>query len=150
MRSLVALVFALGICLWAQTSNTGTVVGLTRATHPAALVSGAVVELEDSAAKLLRSAVTNAAGRYAFVGVPPGTFGVKASAKGFQQAVMNEVAVEVRKSYTIDLQLTLRSVATGGGGGQRRRSRRLQTLDSDRRQASARRRYAAMAAHADA
>ena len=73
--------------------------------------------------------MTNPAGRYAFVGVPPGTNAVKASAKGFQQAVMNDVVVEVSKSYNIDLQLTLGQsrqvveVVSGAGA-------ELQTLDS--------------------
>src|SRR6185312_17506598 len=106
MRTLVILAFALATSLSAQTSNTGTVVGAVTDPSGAALVSAAVV-LTDSVTGVARNAVTNSAGRYAFVGVPPGKYSASASAKGFDEAVVASVEVEVNKSYNVDFQLTL-------------------------------------------
>lgn len=106
MRPAIALVFTMIACLWAQTSNTGTVVGLV--TDPAGgAVPGAAVQLEDSATKGVRNVVANSSGQYAFIGVAPGSYTIRALAKGFQEAAVGGVVVEVSKSYTIDLQLTL-------------------------------------------
>jgi hypothetical protein len=114
--------------MWAQTASTGTVLGLV--TDPTgAVVPGATVELEDAATKAVRSVTTNAAGRYVFVALPPGTYSIRAAARGFQQAEVSSVVVEVTRSDTIDLQLsigearqTIEVTATPGA--------ELQTLDS--------------------
>ncbi|MGA2268296.1 MAG: carboxypeptidase-like regulatory domain-containing protein [Bryobacteraceae bacterium] len=114
--------------VWAQTASTGTVLGLV--TDPTgAVVPGATVELVDAATKAVRSVTTNAAGRYAFVALPPGTYSIRASATGFKQAVVPAIVVEVTKSYTVNLQLaigesrlTIEVTATPGA--------ELQTLDS--------------------
>ncbi|HEY1342610.1 MAG TPA: carboxypeptidase-like regulatory domain-containing protein [Bryobacteraceae bacterium] len=128
MHRVSVLLFVFAACLYTQTSNTGTVVGLV--TDPSgALVPEAVVQLEDVTTGLVRSNISNAAGRYAFVGVPPGKYSVKATAKGFQQTVVASVDVEVSKSYTIDLQLELgqarQTVEVASAAGAE-----LQTLDS--------------------
>jgi len=110
-----------------QTTNTGTVLGLV--TDPAeAAVPAATVELRDIATGVVRTVTTNIAGRYVFVGIPPGTYSVKVTAPGFQQAVVPSVGVEVGKSYTVDVQLsvgetrqTIEVTTTGA---------ELQTLDS--------------------
>src|SRR5271157_6008301 len=108
MRTLAAIlmVSTLSGILWAQTASTGTVLGLV--TDPTgAVVPGATVELEDAATKAVRSMTTNTAGRYVFVALPPGTYSVRATARGFQQAEVASVAVEVTQSYTINLQLAI-------------------------------------------
>lgn len=113
--------------LWAQTASTGTVLGLV--TDPTgAVVPGATVQLQDAATSAVRSVTTNGAGRYSFVGVPPGTYSVNATATGFQQAQVPSVVVEVTKSYTVNIQLplgqsrqTVEVTATGA---------ELQTMDS--------------------
>jgi len=124
----VAVISTLSATLWAQTASTGTVLGLI--TDPTgAVVPGATVELVDAATKAVRTVTTNAAGRYVFVGLPPGTYSVRATAAGFQQAAVPSLTVEVTKSYTINLQLplgesrqTIEVTATPGA--------ELQTLDS--------------------
>lgn len=110
-----------------QTTNTGTVLGLV--TDPAeAAVPGATVQLQDTATGVVRSVTTNIAGRYVFVGVPPGTYSVKVTAPGFQQAVVPAVVVEVGKSYAVDVQLsvgeTRQTIEITASGAE------LQTLDS--------------------
>ena len=130
VRALLAIlvVSTLSGIVWAQTASTGTVLGLV--TDPTgAVVPGATVEVVDAATKAVRSASTNAAGRYVFVALEPGDYSVRATAKGFQQAEVPSVTVEVTKSYTINLQLaigearqTIEVTATPGA--------ELQTLDS--------------------
>jgi hypothetical protein len=128
-RLLFAMLLAstLWATVWAQTAGTGTVLGLI--TDPTgAVVPGATVDLEDAATKAVRTVTTNAVGRYVFVGVPPGTYAVRATAAGFQQARIPSIVVEVTKSYTINLQLplgetrqTIEVTATGA---------ELQTMDA--------------------
>ena len=126
--SAILLVSTVSGIMWAQTASTGTVLGLV--TDPTGgVVPGATVELEDAATKAVRSVTTNAAGRYVFVALPPGTYSIRAAARGFQQAEVASVVVEVTQSYTINLQLsigearqTIEVTATPGA--------ELQTLDS--------------------
>ena len=126
--SAILVVSTLSVMVWAQTASTGTVLGLV--TDPTgAVVPGATVEVVDAATKAVRSVRTNAAGRYVFVALEPGAYSVRATAQGFQQAEVPSVAVEVTKSYTINLQLsigearqTIEVTATPGA--------ELQTLDS--------------------
>ncbi len=106
---LLALFFGAGLLTavaLAQSTNTATVLGLV--TDPSgAVVPGASVQLQDTTTGVVRTVATNAAGRYVFVGVPPGAYSVRAMASGFQQTVAPTVAVEVSKSYTINLELQL-------------------------------------------
>ena len=126
--SAILLVSTLSGIMWAQTASTGTVLGLV--TDPTgAVVPGATVELEDAATKAVRSVTTNAAGRYVFVALSPGTYSIRATAKGFQQAEVTSVVVEVTKSNTINLQLSIGEArqtieVTAAPGAE------LQTLDS--------------------
>src|ERR1035437_5737536 len=134
MRSLMRILSAIFVVstlsgiVWAQTASTGTVLGLV--TDPTgAVVPGATVELEDAATKAVRSVTTNAAGRYVFVALSPGTYSIRATAKGFQQAEVTSVVVEVTKSNTINLQLSIGEArqtieVTAAPGAE------LQTLDS--------------------
>src|SRR5664279_1112571 len=126
--SAILVVSTVSGIMWAQTASTGTVLGLV--TDPTgAVVPGATVELEDAATKAVRSVTTNAAGRYVFVALSPGTYSIRAAAKGFQQAEVTSVVVEVTKSNTINLQLSIGEArqtieVTAAPGAE------LQTLDS--------------------
>jgi hypothetical protein len=123
----VLVLFLLSEIVCAQTANTGTILGSV--TDPTgAMIPGATVELTDAATKAVRTTTTNAAGRYVFVGLPPGNYAVLATATGFQPAAVPSVTVEVTNSYSINLQLpvggshqTVEVTATGA---------ELQTLDS--------------------
>jgi len=124
----IVVLAAIALQAVAQTEGTGTVIGVV--TDPsAAVVPAAKIELRDTATGVVRSAVTNNAGRYAFVGVQPGTYSVKSTHPGFKEVAVPEVIVEVGRSYTINLELSLGAsqsvveVTTTPGA-------ELQTLDS--------------------
>jgi len=110
MRKLIfaslALVLALGVsvAVYAQTSATATITGNITDANGAAL-SGAEVELFDLSTNQSQKLVTNNEGQYSFPRVLPGTYKISVTAKGFRQAVVPSLKVEVAKSYTVDLSL---------------------------------------------
>jgi hypothetical protein len=89
--------------LWAQSANSGTVVG-TIADQSNAVVNGATVTLTDNATKNSRSEVTNQSGRYVFVDVAPGTYQLEVSKRGFS-TTKTEVTVKVGEASTLNLSL---------------------------------------------
>src|ERR1700751_2091463 len=67
---------------WAQSMNSGTVAGaVTDASG--AMIGRATVTRTDNPNNVARTATTNAAGRYVFVDVTPGTYTVSVSKAGF-------------------------------------------------------------------
>jgi hypothetical protein len=94
----------------AQTATSGSIVGTVK-DQSGAVVPGASVELKDAATGAVRKAETNQAGQYAFTPVAPGLYTVTVTAKGFRQAVVTEIKVEVVKSSLVDVVLQLGEVA---------------------------------------
>ena len=136
MRSLhlrgIALVLfllsATGVWLFAQSANTGTLIG-TATDASGAVVPGARVELRDVSTNATRTAITNAAGQYSFPGLPPGAYSVKATGTGFREFTVPQIAIEIGQSYTVNVQLEVGTAqqvveVTATPGAE------LQTLDS--------------------
>jgi hypothetical protein len=104
--SLCSAVIWLGSALpaWAQSSSTGTVAGSV--TDPSgAVVSGATVTLIDISTNASRSTTTNAAGRYIYVDVSPGTYNMAVSKPGFSTTKVENQKVEVGSAVTLNLAL---------------------------------------------
>lgn len=131
-KSFRRLLFVLSLTLlvtsaYGQNANTGTVIGVI--TDPSgAVIPGATVTLHDAGTGQERTATTNEVGRYNFASVNPGNYSIKATAAGFRSTASN-VTVEVGKSFTVDLALTVGQASqtvevTGNGGAD------LQTLDA--------------------
>lgn len=102
MRLLAAflLVFTVpGLCLAQEATVGGTVTGAT-----GAQLSGASVDLSDSAGPVLRRTATNSAGRYVFSSVPPGVYRIRARLPGFRAGTAPAV-VSGSESRTVDIQL---------------------------------------------
>jgi len=94
--------------LWAQSTNTGTIVGTV--TDPSkAVVGGATVTLTDTTTKSARSDVTNDAGRYIFVDVAPGAYELTISKQGFS-TTKTQTTVQVGTTNTLNM-----SLQVGGG-----------------------------------
>jgi len=108
--SVVVMFCFLLLCLgavpvWAQSTNTGTVVG-TVTDQTTAVVPGAAVTLTDTTTKSARAETTNDAGRYVFVDVNPGTYELTVSKQGFSTAkTQTEVKVGTQSTLNLSLQV---------------------------------------------
>lgn len=112
----------------AQTATTGTIVG-TVTDNNGAVLSGAEVELVNTATNQSAKILTNQEGQYVFPAVAPGVYALKFSKAGFRKANVANFKVDVAKSYTVpislevgDVQQTVEVTATAGV--------ELQTTDS--------------------
>src|SRR5580693_5081244 len=86
---------------WAQTANTGLVLGTV--TDPAgAVVPDATAELTNTATNENKSVTTNSSGQFVFPGVAPGSYTLKISKTGFAATTFSNIKVDVTKSYTYD------------------------------------------------
>ena len=94
----------------AQTSSTGVVSGRV-SDGAGAFVAGAEVELQSAATGEGRRQVTGGAGQYAFPRVTPGEYRLRVRARGFRQARVSRLRVEVAKSYSLDVALEIGDVA---------------------------------------
>jgi len=93
---------------WAQTSNTGLVLGTV--TDPGgAVVPDAKVQLINMATNETKEVMTNSSGQFTFPGVTPGTYKVTITKAGFATFVVANLIVDVTKSYTVDVKMEIRS-----------------------------------------
>ncbi|MFZ0395846.1 MAG: TonB-dependent receptor, partial [Terracidiphilus sp.] len=76
-----------------------------------AIIPGASVTATDAATGAKLSTVTTGAGLYTFVSLPPGTYQVAATAKGFDTVVQKNVPVSVDQVTTINLSLKVGQVS---------------------------------------
>ena len=76
---------------WSQTTSMGTITGLV--TDPTnAVVPDATVTVKDTKTSEVRTTATNNAGRYVFVNLPPGTYGITIAKTGFEKiSISNDV-----------------------------------------------------------
>jgi len=102
----VSTAICLGIVLpaWAQSTNTGTVVGVV-SDQSNAVVSGARVTLTDPSTGSSQSATTNDSGRYTFVNIQPGTYNIEFSKAGFATGKASQVSVTVQQTTTLNATL---------------------------------------------
>jgi len=88
----------------AQATSTGTVSGQVT-DQQNAIVPGAEVTLLDISTNAARTVITNDAGRYVFVNVPPGTYDISVTLTGFKQAKVAGQQVTVGQELTINVAL---------------------------------------------
>lgn len=101
---LMILNFATGMN--AQTVSTATVVGTV--TDPSGgIISGAEVMLKNNATNGQATQSTNSAGGYTFPSVAPGEYRITVKNAGFRTASVENLKVEVAKSYTVDIKLEI-------------------------------------------
>jgi hypothetical protein len=92
-----------------QATSTGTVSGQVTDQQNAA-VSGASVTLRDVTTKAEQKTVTNEAGRYTFVNVPPGLYDMTVTKSGFIQAKLTGEKVTVGLTLTVNVTLQVGSM----------------------------------------
>jgi hypothetical protein len=114
-RSCVYLLsLVLGLCLlpssWSQVSTTGTITGVV--TDPSgANILNATVDVQSPALMSKRSDLTQGDGTYLFDLLPPGTYEVTITAKGFRE--LDEIGVVITAGFTatVNAKLQLGEIA---------------------------------------
>jgi hypothetical protein len=99
--AVAAALLVLGPSLFAQTSQGAIQGGVSDQSGGA--VSGATVSITDVARGVTRTLTTDDAGQYVATGLTPGTYAVRAQAKGFQTVEHNDVLLEVGQTIRVDL-----------------------------------------------
>jgi Carboxypeptidase regulatory-like domain len=94
--------------MYAQATNTGTVIG--QVTDPSgALIPDAKITLSDPSAGVTLNSATNAQGKFLFSDVQPGTYTITASKSGFSETKSTGLVVNVSTQLTANLTLTVGS-----------------------------------------
>jgi hypothetical protein len=111
--SLLALCVAMsGLAPSAQAQAiSGDLVGTVQDASGAALPN-ITVSATNAATNVKFTGVSNASGEYRIANLPPGTYDVSASAKGFATESLKGVAVELNRTTTANLKLSVSSVST--------------------------------------
>ena len=106
----LALVLLLVVCVgsvlpaWAQSSSTGSVVGVVT-DQTGAVVEGVAVTVTDVTTNTSRTTTTNANGRYIYVNVNPGIYTITVAKAGFATSKTERQEVKVGLTLTVDLSL---------------------------------------------
>jgi len=103
MAAVAILCMGVAMPMWAQSTNTGTVVG-TVMDSTGAVVASATVTLTDTATKAARTETTNGAGRYIFADVLSGAYDVTYAKPGFSTS-KTQTTVTVGSAITINMTL---------------------------------------------
>ena len=103
--ALLAITFSTASSAAAGGTLTGTVTDPKGAT-----IADAVVSVIDPVSNQTSTAATDSQGRYKLEGLPPGTYAVTVTAKGFRDARRENVKVEEDKSTLADFKLDLPAV----------------------------------------
>jgi Carboxypeptidase regulatory-like domain len=114
----LTLVFAAWLCSfavmparsWAQTANTGAVTGSV-ADATGAAVPSVQIEIASEATGERRTATSSTDGVYRVPLLPPGSYRIEASAKGFKLAVRPNVPVRVTETTSLDIKLEIGSIS---------------------------------------
>ena len=101
---IVCVVLAVCVPLFSQTT-TGRILGTIHDQSGAAL-AGATVTAKDVQRAITRTATTDESGVFVIPALPPGTYAVRAEAKGFKAAERPSVLLEVAKDVDIDFSLS--------------------------------------------
>jgi len=100
------VVLVLGALVASAQTPLGTVTGL--ATDPSGgAVPGVSVKLTNQETGVVRAGATNSTGVYSFPDLPPGTYRLDASAKGFRPVETHQFAVEPYRTVRQDVSLEL-------------------------------------------
>jgi hypothetical protein len=108
------MVLCLSVCsnqpaAWSQ--STGTISGLVTDQQNAA-VTGAAVQVTDTSTNQTLSTLTNEAGRYIFLNVPPALYRITVTKTGFSVRKFEGQKVEVGQTLTINASLEVGSTTT--------------------------------------
>ena len=107
---LVAIVLSGLVCLWGQTSNTGSVT-ITVVDQAGATVPDANLQLTDLGTNDVRRGSTQANGAYTFPDLPFGTYRLTISKTGFESRVFESVQVQTARVTSLSTTLNVGGTA---------------------------------------
>jgi len=90
--------------------DTGNIAGVVT-DETAGALPGVSITARNTATGQLRTATTNAEGRYQVAGIPPGQYSVTAELSGFGNLVRQGITVNVGSTVDVNLQMKISSVA---------------------------------------
>jgi len=99
------LILMMGTLVCAQILTTGGVSGLV-VDQSGGVIPNATVTISDPSTGFTRTATANASGLYTFSDLQPATYQLKVTAKGFADAVVNNVIVQA--AHTVDLKVEMK------------------------------------------
>lgn len=108
--ALFVSLFLSGMRAAAQTSSSGVVLG-TVTDASGAVIPGVEVDLTNTATNITVKQVTNGSGQYVFPVVAPGIYHIVFKNDRFRTANLNNVVVEVNKSFTANMQMQVGEVS---------------------------------------
>src|ERR1700681_1974961 len=94
------------LSLRAQTASSAIVLGRI-VDVSGAVVPDAQATLRSVATNATRQQKTNSVGQYVFSAVPPGAYVLTVTKSGFETATLSDLQLDVNKSYTVDVPLTV-------------------------------------------
>lgn len=104
----------------AQTAASATVVG-TVTDQSGAAIPNATVTLTNVATNTSQTATSNGSGQYTFPTVTPGTYRVNVTKQGFKDAMVQNLVVDISKSYLVNVNMQVgevsQSVTVEAGAG---------------------------------
>jgi hypothetical protein len=104
----LVMLWTLSVSVRAQTASSAIVLGRI-VDASGAVVPEAQVTLRSEATNATRQQKTNNVGQYVFSAVPPGAYLLTVTKNGFETATLPQLQLDVNKSYTVDVPLTVGS-----------------------------------------
>jgi Carboxypeptidase regulatory-like domain len=111
LTSLLTCSLFLTATVYAQTTGAGAVVGQVT-DQQNAIVPGAEVKLVDATTSTALTTITNDAGRYVFVSVPPAVYNMTVTKQGFSMYKLANQQVQVGLTLTINVSLAVGATTT--------------------------------------
>src|SRR5213595_3395427 len=102
---LFAYFLSLSICALGQSQTSGRIVGTVKDERGAVIV-GAEVTVGSNATAEERKVTTDSEGYYTVLLLPPGTYRVRVTAKGFNSPLFDSVQVVITETTTVNAELT--------------------------------------------
>jgi outer membrane receptor protein involved in Fe transport len=109
--TLICLCLLLPASVIAQTQITTGVIQGVASDPSGGVLPGVTVEVKNKDTDFSRSSVTDEAGRFVFLQLPPGTYTVQFTLSGFATTVQENVIVSVGQAVNLPIRLQLSSVA---------------------------------------
>lgn len=103
--------FGVTLPLWGQTASTGSLAGV--ALDPSgAVVPGVSLQLNRNGASRTRSTISDEAGRFSFILLPPGSYELQATKSGFDTVVNTAIEISVTETTRLELHLRVTTVTS--------------------------------------